>query len=303
MDAPVGTSTAVSVVGLGNMGEAIAERILEAGFPLSVYNRTEEKAAPLVEKGAKLLHTPAEALSASDVCVTALADDAALEDVVLGAHGLLEGARSGTALIDMSTVSVAASEHVGTRVAQAGVGYLRAPVSGNPTVVRGGTLSIMVSGEERLAQNLDPLLRAIGPTVLYVGEDEQARVVKLVLQILVGGTAELLGEALVLGETAGVDRAKLLEAIAASAVGSKFVGYKTEPLLEDDYSATFTTSLMLKDVGLVLDLARSEGVNLPFTEQLGLLLESAVEHGYGDKDFIALFQVLREAHSHPATQG
>jgi 3-hydroxyisobutyrate dehydrogenase-like beta-hydroxyacid dehydrogenase len=295
MDAPVSASTPVAVVGLGNMGLPIAERILDAGFPLAVFNRTAEKAAPLAERGAKLLSSPGDALREADVCVTVLADDEALEAVVLGEDGVLAGARPGTALIEMSTASVAISERVARAAARAGVGYLRAPVSGNPTVVRGGTLTIVVSGPEGLAKRVDPLLTTIGPTVVYVGDDEAARVVKLVLQVLIGGTAELLSEALVLGEAAGVERRKLLEVIGASVVGSRFVEYKTEPLLADDYSATFTTSLMLKDVGLVLDLAAEKEVVLPFAEQLSTLLESAVERGYGDQDFIALFRQLREA--------
>ena len=286
---------AVALIGLGNMGEPIGERLLDAGYPLSVWNRTAEKAVPLVERGANRLESPADALQEADVCLTVLADDSALESVVLGGDGLLAGARSGSTLVDMSTVSVAASARVAEGASEAGIGYLRAPVSGNPTVVRSGNLSIMVSGPEDLAQRLDPLLRAIGPTVLYIGEEEQARVVKLVLQILIAGTVELLGEALVLGEAADVDRAKLLEAIGASAVGSRLVEYKTEPLLRDDYSATFTTSLMLKDVDLVLDLAADKEVELPFAIELRTLLESAVERGYGDQDFIALFRRLQEA--------
>ena len=286
---------AVAVLGLGNMGEPIAERILAAGFPLSVWNRTPEKAAALVERGAGQLGSPNEALRKADVCVTVLADDFAFEDVVLGEHGVLAGARPGTSLVDMSTISVDASERVAGRAAQAGVGYLRAPVSGSPVIVRGGTLTIMVSGSEDLAADLRPLLEAIGPTILYVGHEEAARVAKLVLQILIGGTAELLGEALVLGELGGVDREKLLETIGASVVGSRFVEYKTKPLLEEDYSATFTTNLMLKDIGLVLGLASERGVDLPFAEQLSDLLEDAVARGHGDQDFIALFRRLQEA--------
>ncbi len=286
---------AVAVLGLGNMGEPIAERILAAGFPLSVWNRTPEKAAPLVERGAGQLGSPREALQKADVCVTALADDAAFEDVILGEHGVLAGARPGTSLVDMSTISVDASEHVAGRAAQAGVGYLRAPVSGSPVIVRGGTLTIMVSGSKDLAADLRPLLEAIGPTILYVGHEEAARVAKLVLQILIGGTAELLGEALVLGELGGVDREKLLETIGASVVGSRFVEYKTKPLLEEDYSATFTTNLMLKDIALVLGLASEQGVDLPFAERLSDLLEDAVARGHGDQDFIALFRRLQEA--------
>ena len=292
---------AVAVVGLGNMGEPIAERLLEAGSPLSVWNRTPGKAQPLVERGARQLASPAHALRDADVCLTVLADDAALEDVVLAEGGILGGARQGTALVDLSTVSVAASERVAQRADLADVGYLRAPVSGSPVIVRGGTLTIMVSGPKELADRLDPVLRAIGPTILYVGEDEAARVTKLVLQILIGGTAELLSEALVLGEAAGVARERLLEVIGKSVVGSRFVEYKTQPLLDDDYSATFTTSLMLKDVGLVLDLAAEKDVELPFADRLGELLDAAVERGYGDQDFIALFRRLQEARSAEST--
>jgi 3-hydroxyisobutyrate dehydrogenase-like beta-hydroxyacid dehydrogenase len=276
------------------MGEAFAERILDAGFPLAVFNRTAARAEPLARRGATVLDSAAEALARADVCITSLADDDALEAVILADGGVLAGARPGTALVEMSTVSVAASERVAEGASAAGVAYLRAPVSGNPTVVRGGTLTIIVSGPEEAARDLDALLRAIGPKVLHVGDGEQARVVKLVFQILVGGTAELLGEALVLGEAAGVERAKLLEAIGASAVGSPFVAYKSEPLLRDDYSATFTTAMMLKDVELVLGLAGERGVALPFTRHLRLLLEATADGGHADDDFMALHAHLRE---------
>jgi 3-hydroxyisobutyrate dehydrogenase-like beta-hydroxyacid dehydrogenase len=278
----------VAVVGLGRMGAAIAERLLDAGYALSVFNRTPSRCEPLVARGAATLGSPAAALEHGDVCMTMLADDAALETV---AEAILSGARRDTTLVDMSTVSVAASERVGRRAAEAGVGYLRAPVSGNPGVVRAGNLTIVVSGPEAVAKELDPLLRAIGPNVYYVGEGEAARVVKLALQILIGGTAQLLAEALVLAENAGVDRAKLLEVTGNSAVGSPFVKYKTEPLLRDDYSATFTTSMMLKDVDLVLDLAASEGVSLPLTAELRELLETATA-GFADVDFMALYLQL-----------
>jgi len=274
------------------MGTPIAERVLEAGFPLAVWNRTPSRAEAFVARGATALASPAAALEEAEVCITMLTDDDALEAV---ASEVLAGARSGTTLVDMSTVSVAVSERVAERADAAGVEFLRAPVSGNPTVVRGGTLTIVVSGPEDVARELDPLLRAIGPKIFYVGEGERARAVKLVLQVLVGGIAELLGEALVLGESAGVDRARLLEVIGASAVGSPLVGYKTKPLLEDDYSATFTTAMMLKDVELVLDLAAERSLTLPFTRELRSLLERATEGGYADADFIALYAQLRQA--------
>ena len=282
----------VAVVGLGKMGTPIAERILEAGFPLAVFNRTRSRTVPLAERGATVLDSAADALAHADVCVTMLADDDALDAV---ATEVLAGARPGSTFVDMSTVSVAASERVAERADEAGVEFLRSPVSGNPTVVRGGTLTLVVSGSEETARQLDGLLRAIGPKVFYVGEGERARVVKLVLQVLVGGTAELLGEALVLGESGGVDRAKLLEVINASAVGSPLTGYKGEALLRDDYSATFTTAMMLKDVDLVLDLAAERRLALPFTTRLRELLDGAIEGGHADQDFMALYLALREA--------
>jgi 3-hydroxyisobutyrate dehydrogenase-like beta-hydroxyacid dehydrogenase len=293
MAAPV-EARRVAVVGLGKMGLAIAERILAGRFPLAVFNRTAGRAEPLVRQGAASLASPHEALQAADVCVTMLSDDAALEAVLLDEHGVLAGARSGTVLIDMSTVSLAVSERVAERASHAGVAYLRAPVSGNPSVVRGGTLTIIVSGPEEVAAELGGLLRAIGPKVFYVGEGEGARVVKLAVQILIAGTAELLSEALVLGEAAGVERATLLEVIGSSAVGSPFVGYKTEPLLRDDYSATFTTAMMLKDVDLVLDLATARKVVLPLAQHVRTLLETAAEGGYADVDFMALFARLQQ---------
>jgi 3-hydroxyisobutyrate dehydrogenase-like beta-hydroxyacid dehydrogenase len=285
----------VAVVGLGKMGEAIAERVLDGGFPLAVSNRTRVRAEPLAARGATVLDSGSKALQEADVCVSSLADDAAVEAVLLGEGGVLAGARHGTTLVETSTVSVACSERVAEAAAAAGVEYLRAPVSGNPVAVRAGTLTIVVSGPEKVFTELEPLLRAVAGKVLYVGEGEQARVVKLVFQILIGGTAELLSEALVLGEAAGVERSRLLEAIGASAAGSPFVAYKSPPLLADDYSATFTTALMLKDVDLVLDLARERGVELPFAHHLRTLLEATADGGHADEDFMALYLQLRQS--------
>jgi 3-hydroxyisobutyrate dehydrogenase len=284
-------AAAVAVVGLGRMGLPIAERLLDGGFPLSVWNRTAAKADALRARGATVLDSPADALADADACVTMLADDDALEEI---AAAVLGSARPGTALIDMSTVSVGASERVAGQAGAAGVEYLRAPVSGNPSVVRAGNLTIVVSGREDGLRRVEPILRAIGPKVLYVGEGERARVVKLALQVMIAGTAELLAEALVLGEAAGVERRTLLEVVGESAVGSPFARYKIEPLLRGDYSATFTTAMMLKDIDLVLDQAGKGDLRLPITRELRTLLDTLAESGYADKDFMALYLQLGE---------
>lgn len=289
-----GSRPSVAVVGLGHMGLAIAERILDAGYPVAVANRTPGRDAALLERGAARLDSIASALVHPEVCVTSLADDTAVRAVVHGDGGILEAARAGTTLIEMSTISVAASAEVAEAADEAGVRYLRAPVSGNPAAVRAGTAAVFVSGPADEEARREQLLLAIAPTVRYLGDGEHARVVKLALQVLIGGTAELLAEALVLGESAGVDRETLLEVIGASVVGSKFVEYKTEPLLREDYSATFTTDMMRKDVDLVLDLAGELGATLPFTSELRSLLEENSESGHGDDDFVSLVLQLNE---------
>jgi 3-hydroxyisobutyrate dehydrogenase len=164
---------------------------------------------------------------------------------------------------------------------------------------------MFVSGPAATATSYQPLLEAITPTVRYVGEGERARVLKLVLQVMIGGTAALLAEALVLGESAGLEREDLLAAIAASVAGSRFVEYKTGPLLDDDYTATFTTAMMLKDVGLVQDLARTTGAALPLTDELRALLESTCEHGHAEKDFVSVLLELqrRSASVGTSTEG
>jgi len=284
----------VALVGLGRMGVPIAERILAARHELTVWNRSPGKADDLVAQGAAVGESPKDLLGASDVCITVVSDDAALEAVTLSNGGVLAGARPGTVLVDMSTVSVAVSGRIAAAAEGADVGYLRAPVSGNPGVVRAGNLTIIVSGPSEPFERVEPLLKTIGPNVYYVGEAEQARVVKLALQVMIGGTAELMSEALVLGEAAGVSRERLLEVMGNSAVGSPFVRYKTAPLLEDDYSATFTTAMMKKDLGLLLGFADERGVPLPMTSELEGLLDDAIEAGYADLDFMALFLSLRE---------
>jgi 3-hydroxyisobutyrate dehydrogenase-like beta-hydroxyacid dehydrogenase len=282
----------VGLIGLGNMGTAVAERLVDAGYQLVLHNRTPDKATALAERGATVAGSAAALAAAVDVVLTSLADDDALESV---AGEVAAAARPGTVLIDISTVSPEASARVAADAERAGIEYVRAPVSGNPSVVRAGTLTFIVSGPDEAIDRVLPVLLAIGPTVHRVGDAEQARVVKLAINLVIGGLAELMSEALVLGEAAGVSRRALLEVMGSSAAGAPFVKYKTEPLLRDDYSATFTTALMEKDVDLILDAAADAEVELPVAKELKLLLRSAVDAGYGDHDFMALFLHLRSA--------
>lgn len=273
------------------MGTPIAERLLAAGYELSVHNRSPEKAEPLRAGGATVCETARELAGAVDIVLTSLADDDALEGV---AAEVASAATPGTLLVDFSTVSPAASARVAAVAEGASLLYLRAPVSGNPSVVRAGNLTFITSGPPEALERAESTLLAIGRTIHDVGEGEQARVVKLAINLVIGGLAELMAEALVLSETSGVSRAALLETMGDSAAGAPFVKYKTEPLLRDDYAATFTTRLMEKDIDLVLAEAASAGVLLPLGSELKKRLRAAVDAGYGDDDLMALFPYLRD---------
>jgi 3-hydroxyisobutyrate dehydrogenase-like beta-hydroxyacid dehydrogenase len=280
------------LIGLGNMGTAFAERLLDGGYDLLVYNRTAAKADPLAARGAAVAGTAADLAERVDVVLTSLPNDEALESV---AEEIVGSMRPGGVLVDMSTVSPGASARVASLADEASVDYLRAPVSGNPTVVRAGNLSFIVSGPRETLHRVEPILKAIGPTVQHVGDGEQARIVKLAINLVIGGLAELMAEAMVLAEASDVSRKDILEVMGSSAAGAPFVQYKTEPLLRDDFSATFTTALMEKDIDLILDAAKQAGVELPVAQEMKSLLRATAEAGYADDDFMALFLRLRSA--------
>lgn len=288
----------VSVLGLGRMGSAIAERLIIAGHQVSVWNRSTGKAAGLVAMGALELDAPDEAWSRSDVCITMVADSQALADLALSPEGGLARTAAGTgkALIDMSTVSEKVSREVAAAAASSGVRYLRAPVSGNPGVVRAGNLTIVASGEEADFTSSEDLLLDIGPHVFYAGAGDAARVIKLALNLMVAGTAELLAECIALAEAHDVQRDTLLEIVGASAVASPLVKYKIGPLLADDYESTFSSRLMRKDLDLALESAAEGGVPLPVTAVVQQLLQACISTGLGELDFMSLLiRLQREA--------
>lgn len=277
------------------MGKPIAARLLDAGHEVTVFNRTPGRADELVERGATLAGSVQGVWESAEACITMVADDGALLAVTTGQEGLLPAARPGLMLIDMSTVSVEASATVANAATEAGVAYLRAPVSGNPSVVEAGNLTIVVSGDEEAFRKLEAMLRDVGPNVFYVGGADEARVLKLALNLMVAGTCELMAEAIALGEASGLDRAAMLEVMSESAVGSPFVRYKTPGLVARDYSATFTVEMMKKDLELALGAADGVSVSLPVTASVRGLLAECIADGDGDLDLTALLLRLERA--------
>jgi 3-hydroxyisobutyrate dehydrogenase-like beta-hydroxyacid dehydrogenase len=283
----------VAIAGLGLMGTAIAERMEEAGHQLVLYNRTSSKCASFAERGALVVDQPSDLWTHAKVVVTMVSDSAALEATVLGDGGLADERGRGGLLIDMSTVSAESSARVAGAAGRTGIAYVRAPVSGNPAVVRAGALGIIASGPSDAFAEAERVLRDIGPNIFYLGDGEVARVMKLALNLMVAGTTELLAESLCLGEAHGLERAKMLEVIGGSAVGSPLVKYKSGALIADDYTSTFTSRLMRKDLDLALASGAEAGVPLPVTAIVQQLLLGCISSGMGDIDFASLLPRLK----------
>ncbi|MBE3580518.1 MAG: NAD(P)-dependent oxidoreductase [Thermoanaerobacteraceae bacterium] len=284
----------VGWIGLGNMGKPMSSRLLEAGYPLTVYNRTAEKAKELVSKGAKLASSPKEVAEASEFVFITIADSKALIDVCLGKDGVVEGLKPGSIVIDHSTVSPEASLQVNEAVEAKGCKLLRAPVTGSTVLAAAGTLGILCSGDREAYEKTLELFKILGKNQFYLGGGEESRYMKLALNIMVGTTCQMLAEALVFGERAGLNWGQMLEVIAGSAVGSPLVNYKAKPLANRDYTPAFTTRLMEKDFDLALEIARSMDVSLPITALTRQFLAAARATGKGELDFSSLVLLAEE---------
>lgn len=281
-------------IGLGKMGSPMAANLLAAGFPVSVYNRSREPYPPLIEKGAQVAATVSALGPQCDIVISMVSDDVALQGVTFGADGLFWAARPDTIYIDMSTVSPAVSQRVAEKAAEHGIHYLRAPVSGSTATAAAAALTIFVSGPQEHYERCLPILQAMGKKLYYLGGAEQARYLKLAINSMVGVTAAMLGEALVLGERGGVDWRQMIEIINNSVVASPLVNYKAEMLSTRNFAPMFTAAQMAKDFDLALDAGRQGNVPMPVTAMARQFLAAMLASGRGDLDFMAYVTLLEE---------
>jgi 3-hydroxyisobutyrate dehydrogenase-like beta-hydroxyacid dehydrogenase len=288
-----------AVVGLGKMGRALARRLLGEGLTVTVWNRSPAAAADLESSGAAAAAEPADIWKTADVAMTFLANDEAVQQVYTGPAGLLETAPDGALFIEMSTISPDASAAIGAAAQARGLRFLRCPVSGNPGVLASGNLTLIVSGDETALEEARPLLRHVGPKLYYVGNGEQARVMKLAVNALLAATAEALAEVVTLCEASGMERSVVLDVLGGSAIGSPFISYKTQGLLDRNYDATFTTAMLVKDLRLTEGVAAAEAVPMPVTALVAELAAATCETGLGDLDFLALLPYLQARAGRP----
>jgi len=280
-------------VGAGRMGAALATRLLEAGYDISVYNRTRAKAEALAERGAIIVDRPVD-LAGRDIVFIMVSASQDLESVMIGDGGLLtDPDRAPELIIDSSTVSAEVSAMMRERVSERHAEFLAAPVSGNPKVIASGKLTIAVSGPRAAFDRAEPVLKLLGRGVSYVGDGEVARLVKIAHNVFLGVVIQSLAEITVLVERGGVDRAAFLEFLNNSVMGSTFTRYKSPALVNLDFHPTFTNVLLNKDIELGLAAGKQLGVPMPLASATGMLVASAIGAGYTDDDFATL--VLEQA--------
>jgi 3-hydroxyisobutyrate dehydrogenase len=289
----------VALVGLGLMGSGMARRLLAAGFPLTVYNRSPERAAPLVAEGAHSAASPREAAARADVILSMVADDAASRAVWQGEHGALAGAARGSVLVESSTLTVGWIEELAREAATAGCELLDAPVTGSKVHAASGELCFLVGGSAAALEIARPVLSAMSRAVVHVGPTGRGALLKLVNNFLCGVQAASLAEALALIERSGLDRTKALEILTTGAPGSPLVKTLSGRMTAGDYTPNFLLKLMAKDMAYALGEGRRYGLSLSTVASALGLYERSIASGRGDEDFSVVVETLREAGPNP----
>jgi 3-hydroxyisobutyrate dehydrogenase-like beta-hydroxyacid dehydrogenase len=275
----------VGFAGLGAMGAGIAQRLHDAGHELVVWNRTRERAEPLLAAGMGWADTPRELAESVDVLFTMLTNTEAIEATAGGPDGVLAGLAEGKVWADISTISPDASVALAERVRATGARFLDCPVSGSPATLAAGQMSVMVGGERAAYEHVEELLHAIGPKVTYIGPNGQAILTKVAINLALVVSVTALAEAVALVEKAGVDRAAVIDAVLKSVIASPVVGYRA-PLLVDDTDVFADVELQQKDLVLAQELARRLGMAVPTCAATSEMLNAARSSESADRDFL-----------------
>src|SRR4051794_34476545 len=292
-------SERVAFLGLGIMGMPMAANLAKAGFELSVWNRTREKAEQFAEEhGAPAAATPREAAEGAGVAVTMLPDAPEVEEVLFGGpDGAIEGLEEGALVIDMSTIAPSASREIAGRLAEQGIGFVDAPVTGSRPKAESGTLTIMAGGSEEDLARAMPLFEAMGERVVHVGPQGHGAMAKVIANTVTAINAAAIAEALTMARAAGLDLQRFLEVARAGSSGSTMLELKGEPMVKHDFEPLFRLDHMLKDVRHCIAEAKALGIELSLAQVAERLYAAAAEQGHGDEDFAAVVAVAEEAAS------
>jgi 3-hydroxyisobutyrate dehydrogenase-like beta-hydroxyacid dehydrogenase len=283
----------VGFVGLGIMGSRMAACLARAGHPVTVHNRTAAKAeAWVAEHGGRIAATPRDAADGAAAVITMVVDGPQVEEVLLGEDGAVHGAAPGTLFIDCSTIAPADVRRVGAALAERGLGFVDAPVSGSSPKAETGTLTIMAGGSDDDLARAAPFFEAMGETILHVGPLGHGQTVKVISNAVSATNAATLAQALVVGKATGVDLEALVAVLGASSSASTMVTLKAKPMLAHDYTPLFRLEHMVKDVGICLDESEAAGAPFPSAALARELYNAAMGRGLADEDFAAVLEAV-----------
>ena len=285
----------VGFIGLGDMGQGIVPRLLAAGHQVTGWNRTADKARPLLELGMGWADTPRQVAEEAEVVLSIVTDAAAVEAVAVGDDGIVSGLPPDGIYADMSTIDPDATRRIAATYAEAGLTMLDAPLSGSPISLEQDKASVMVGGDRAAFERVRPVLEAIGPTVTYIGTSGMAMQMKVAINLCLIVEMVAFSEAVALAEKGGVDRAVAVDAMLKSVVASPVMGYRGPFILEGNMpdKPLANVTLQQKDMLLALDLGRRQGSPVPLAAAANEMLNAAHGLGLSHRDFVTVFDVYR----------
>ena len=285
----------IGFVGIGAMGSLIVSRLIAVGHSVTGWNRSREKARPLIEAGMALSATPAEAAADAEIVFSIVTDAAAVKAVALGPNGIISGLKRGAIYVDMSTIDPDASRAVAAEFTSAGSIMLDAPISGSPVTVKAGNASVMVGGDEAAFERAKPVLLAIGPKVTRIGGQGLACQMKIAVNLLLMVEVIAFGEAIALAEKGGVPRDIAVDAVLKSVAASPVLGYRGPFILEGKMPQVplADVTMQQKDMVLALDLARRQGSPVPLAAAANEMMNACRGLGIDANDFVVAHQVYR----------
>jgi 3-hydroxyisobutyrate dehydrogenase-like beta-hydroxyacid dehydrogenase len=295
-------SVSVAFLGLGTMGSRQAAVLARAGFDVTVYNRTIERARAWSEEhGGRVATTPADAVQGAQAVITMVVDGPQVEALLLGPDGAAGNARAGTLFIDMSTIAPGDAREIGARLDEQGHSFVDAPVSGSAAKAADGTLTIMAGGERDAVERARPLLEAMGDSVIHAGPLGHGQTIKLIHNAVAAVNLAVLAQGLVLGDRAGVDLDALIAVLGAGAAGSAMLDRKGDAMRRHDFTPLFKLDHMLKDLRFCLQEAADARVPFPLATSAADAYTAASAHGFGQEDFGAVLEAAERLANHRIT--
>ncbi len=286
------TKMTVGFIGLGIMGRPMALNLHKAGHALFVHGRRPESMAPLAHAGCTACASAAEAAAQADVTIIMVSDTADVEQVIFGAGGVTHGAKLGSVVVDMSTISPTATRHFAKELSARGIEMLDAPVSGGDVGAINATLSIMVGGKPAVFERVQPLFAAMGKNIVHIGDNGAGQVAKACNQIVVAVTIEAVAEALTFARKSGVDAAKVRDALLGGFAASRILEVHGKRMLDNNYQPGFKTKLHQKDMNIVLQTAKDLGLALPAAALVMQHMNALMGIGDGELDSAAVMKII-----------